>query len=116
MLVSWLRFLPRYFSSDLEVAKDQEGAWHCLLPSPTAVLHTWEAAADVRAGVPSPCHAIHGVAVVNGATGYQIWRRGRTALPPSHTHSSGYKLDRGGTPAPPQPAHTLKIRRLVLIW
>lgn len=68
---------------------------------PTAVLHTWEAAADVRAGVPSPCHAIHGVAVVNGAMSYQIWRRGRTALPPSHTHSSGYKLDRGGTAAPP---------------
>lgn len=41
------------------------------------VLQTWAA----RAGVPSPCHAIHGAAVVNTAKGYQIWRRGSTARP-----------------------------------
>lgn len=45
------------------------------------VLHTRAAPTHARAGVPSACHAIHGVAVVNRAKGYQIWRRGRTARP-----------------------------------
>lgn len=46
------------------------------------VLHTWAAHTQVpRAGIPAPCHAIHGVSVVNVAKGYQIWRRGRTARP-----------------------------------
>ncbi len=60
--------------------KDQKEACHCV-SALTAVLLTWAAGTDVRAGVPSTYHAIHGVAVVNGAMGYQIWRRGRTVLP-----------------------------------
>lgn len=60
--------------------KDQREACHCL-PVLTSVLHTWAALTDVRTGVPSPPHAIHGAAVVSGATGYQIWRRGRAAWP-----------------------------------
>lgn len=87
-----LRF-AQTLASDLAVAKDQEEACHCLLPpSHPTVLPTWGACADVRAGVPSPGHAIHGAAVVKGATAYHIWRRGRTVLPPttpSHTQSSG---------------------------
>lgn len=87
--------------------KDQREARHCLF-----ALQTWGAGTDACAGVPSPCHAIHGVAVVNRAIGYQIWRRGRTA--PSHRHSSGYIMVRRGISAPL--VYTLKIRCLVLIW
>lgn len=90
-----LRF-AQTLASDIAVAKDQEEACHC--PPPThppshpTVLPTWGVGADVQAGVPSPGHAIHGAAVVKGATAYHIWRRGRTVLPPttpSHTQSSG---------------------------
>lgn len=45
---------------------------------PHHCLHKRAAGTIVYAGVPPPCHAIHGVAVVNGALGYQIWRKGRT--------------------------------------
>lgn len=88
-----LRF-AQTLASDIAVAKDQEEACHCLLPPPShpTVLPTWGVGADVQAGVPSPGHAIHGAAVVKGATAYHIWRRGRTVLPPttpSHTQSSG---------------------------
>lgn len=66
--------------------EDQKGACasaHC---------HAWVAGTGVRAGVPTPCHAINGVAVVNGATGYQIWRWGLTCPAPSRRRLSEYKL------------------------
>lgn len=82
--------------------------------SPTAVFHTWAAGTDVCAGVPSPCHAIHGLAVVNGAIGYQIWRRGGTTRPLLTDTCQGinwsYVIFRHPL------VYTLKIRRLVLIW
>lgn len=92
-----LRF-AQTLASDLAVAKHQEEVCHCLSPPPpatsphylTTVLPTWGLGTDVRAGVPSPAHAIHGAAVVKGATTYHIWREGgRTLLPPpllTHSH------------------------------
>lgn len=69
---------------------------------------------NARAGVPSPCHAIHGVAVVNRAKGYQIWRRGRTARPlltdaPRIINCSGVALLH-------PPVYALEFRSLVAIW
>lgn len=79
-------------------------------------LPTWAAYTDARAGVPSPCHAIHGVAVVNRATGYQIWRRGRAACSlltdaPPIINCPGVALLH-----PPPPVYALEFRSLVAIW
>lgn len=93
--------------------KDQKEAYHCL-SALTAVLHTWAAGTDVRAGVPFPCHAIHGVSVVNGAMGYQIWRTGRTARPLLTDTCQGINWSDVTFRDPL--VYTLKIRCLVLIW
>lgn len=79
-----LRF-AQTLASDLAAGKRSLGSLSLSL-SPlhprciVTALPTWVAGANVRAGVPSPAHTIHGAAVVKGASSYHIWRRGVALL------------------------------------
>lgn len=79
-LPQWPQCKWKWYNSDLLPLKRSKGSRHCISALTTA-LCPWAASTDVRMGLPFPYHAIHGVAVVNGAMGYQIWRRGCTARP-----------------------------------